>query len=483
MPVRSPQTGEDAGTAKLCDEGPVKTGARGFHCRDEAAIVRPQSVHMPFATNVPWLSRSFRCGLAGVLSGAMVLAPLPALAAPAAAPAAAAPAAAAPTAAAAPAAAPAPATPAGGVIGLMRFTGDPDQASSMRSSVEGELSGAGYTVKGVALDIEAASAKVKCKGNPDDCVGKVAEWLIKGAKGGTTYNYLVYGSYTVDPTKATRIVIYDVAKKAKVGERTATGTPTDLILPLALPRAVAATLRDYQSPPPPATEAETKALTELDEPAKTPEEMRAEAEAIRRAEEGVDTGITESLDTSGVKVDLKADFKAFCRTGPRKPRVNKDDPKDLRPACKLGPRFGYFQTRAWVALGLTAGALVATGIFYSLGLAARKPYKDAVSALDASGLDPTNPLTSDEYTALASDVAGKGFTMRRRFVGGDVALLTTVLLGAVLGIIIYQDRTDAKDFIRQEKSLKSISKLKPANFRGGPVIGTQMQGISFGFDF
>jgi len=429
---------------------------------------------MPFATPVPWLSRSFRCALAGVLSGAMVLAPLPALAGPAEAAA---------PAAAAPAAAPAPATPAGGVVGLMRFTGDADAASGMRSSVETELSGAGYTVKGVALDIEAASAKVKCKAAPDECVGKVAEWLIKGAKGGTTYNFLVYGFYTVDPTKTTRIVIYDVAKKQKVGERTATGTPTDLILPLALPRALAATLRDYQSPPAPITEAEQKALTELDEPGKTPEELRAEAEAIKRAEDAVDTGLTESLDTSGVKVDLKADFKAFCRTGPRKPKVNKDDPKDLRPACKLGPRFGYFQTRGWVALGLTAGALVASGVFYSLGLAARKPYKDSVAALDAAGLDPTDPTTSDQYTALASDVAGKGFTMRRRFIGGDVALLTTVLLGAVLGIIIYQDRSDAKEFIRQEKSLKSISRIKPKNFRGGPVIGTQMQGVSFGFDF
>ena len=27
-----------------------------------------------------------------------------------------------------------------------------------------------------------------------------------------------------------------------------------------------------------------------------------------------------------------------------------DDPKDLRPVCKRGPFFGYWQTRAWVAL-------------------------------------------------------------------------------------------------------------------------------------
>lgn len=421
---------------------------------------------MPSAT----LNRSrftlLRSALAGVLSGAIVLSPLPVLAAPAAAPA---------------SAAGTPAS-AGNVVGLMRFTGDAEAAGSMRSSVQTELENNGYTVKGVALDIEAASAKVKCKGSPDDCVGKVAEWLIKGAKGGTTYNFLVYGSYTTDPAKTSSLVVYDVAAKKKVGEKSAAGTSTDLILPLALPRAVAAMLKDAQSPPAPASEAELQAIAELDEPNKTPEEMAAEAEAIKRAQDAVDTGLSETVDTSGVTVDLKKDFKAFCRTGPRKPRVNKDDPKDLRPACKLGHRFGYFQTRAWVALGLTAGALVATGVFYSLGLAARKPYKDAVDRLDAAGLDPTDPLQSTEYTTYASDVAQTGYTMRRRFVGGDVALLTTVLLGAVLGIIIYQDRTDAKEFIKQEKSLKSISR-GPKNFRGGPVLGSTMQGVSFGFDF
>jgi hypothetical protein len=429
---------------------------------------------------------SLRGALTGVLSAAIALSPLPVLAADGptiglgmrlVAPAAP---------AAPPASTPAPAT-VGGVVGLMRFTGDPDAASGMRSSVQSELETAGYTVKGVALDIEAASAKVKCRGGPDDCVGKVAEWLIKGAKGGASYNFLVYGTWNTDPSKPSKLTVYDVAQKKKVAEITSAGTTDDLILPLALPRELAANLRDYQSPPAPATEAELKVIAELDEPSKTPEELRAEADAIKKAQDAVDSGMSEAIDTSGVSVDLKKDFKAFCRTGPRKPRVNKDDPKDLRPACKLGPRFGYFQTRGWVALGLTGGALVATGIFYSLGLAARGPYKDSVSKLEdamaGGGYDPLNPQDSEAYTELAADVAAKGNTMRRRFIGGDVALLTTVLLGAVLGIIIYQDRTDAKEFIRQEKSLKAISRLRPQNFRGAPMIGRSMQGVSFGFDF
>ena len=170
-----------------------------------AAIIRPEHCWcspLPVKVSAPLMSAltsrvfprlsSLRCTLVGALSGAIVLAPLPALAADGPsfgagalllAPAAAAPAAAAPAAA-----------PAGNVVGLMRFGGDPDAASTMRSQVQSDLEGAGYTVRGVALDIDAAAAKVKCRGGGDECAGKVADWLIKGgAKGGTTYNFLVYG--------------------------------------------------------------------------------------------------------------------------------------------------------------------------------------------------------------------------------------------------------------------------------------------------
>lgn len=378
--------------------------------------------------------------------------------------------------------APAPAgAPAGNSVGLMRLGGDPAAAESLRSQILTDLSGGGYTVKGVALDVDAAAAKVKCKGGADACIGKVAEWLIKGAKGGTTYDYLVYGTYSPDPAVPSTIVIYDVAKKAKVKQFNPAPTAEDLILPLVLPRAMVVTLNNYRTPAPPISEAEQKTIAELDEPAKTPEELRAEAEAIKRAEDSVTEGQGEMIDTSKVAVDLKRDFKDFCRNGPAKPRANKDEPKDLRPACKRGPFFGYWQTRGWVALGLTAGALLTTGIFYTLGLAARGPYKSKLADLEASGLDNTDPLMSGEYTAMAADVAAAGNSMRRRFIGGDVALLTTVLLAGVLGVIIYQDRTDAKEYIKTEKSLKAVSRIQ--NFRGGPILSRGMQGVGFGFNF
>lgn len=402
--------------------------------------------------------------LASALSVAIALSPLRAAAAP--------------LALVAPAPAAAPTAP--GSVGLMRFTGDPTAAENLRSQIQADVSQAGFTVKGVALDIDAAAGKVKCKGGPDACVGKVAEWLQKGAKAGTTYSYLIYGTVPAEPGAAGSVVIYDVAKQAKVKEFTPTAVPDDLIQSLALPRAMVAALQGYGQAAPAATPEEQKLIAELDEPAKTPEELRAEADAIRKAQEGIADGQGEMVDVD-VVVDLRKDFKDFCRTGPAKPRVNKDDPKDLRPVCKRGPVFGYWQTRAWVALGLTAGALVTAGIFYSLGLAARGPYKDSLAALNNSGLSNEVPTEAAMYTTLASDVADKGNTMRNRLIGGDVALLTTVLLAGVLGIIIYQDRTDAKEFIKTEKQLRAVSKIQ--NFRGGPILSTTVQGFGFGFNF
>lgn len=405
--------------------------------------------------------------ITGILSAALVLSPLPAAASSPAT-----------FGMFAPAAAPAT---AGNTVGLFRITGDAQLADQIRSQIQTDMSAAGYNVKGIALDIDAAGGKVKCKQGPDACIGKIVEWLNKGAaKSGAGYDYLIYGTVGTGGAPSS-IVIYDVAKKAKVKEFTPSPMPDDLILPLALPRAMVVTLDNYRTAPVPATPEEEKILAELDEPAKTPEELRAEADAIRAAQDKVSAGQGELIDTSNVQVDLKKDFKQFCRTGPAKPRVNKDDPKDLRPVCKRGPFFGYWQTRAWVALGLTAGALVTTGVFYSLGLAARGPYKSALADLKASGLDNTDPLQSDEYTAMASEVAEKGNTMRRRLIGGDVALLTTVLLAGVLGVIIYQDRTDAKDFIKTEKSLRAVSRIQ--NFRVSPMLSRHTQGVGLGFNF
>jgi len=406
--------------------------------------------------------------LSGALSLCIVATSLPALAASAA------------PAEGAPAAEPANAK----TIGLMRLSGDAAVASDVRSYVQADFEGAGFTVRGVALDIETAGQKAKCKTVDDACLGKIAKWLAKG-KSEIPYGYLVYGSAAAaDSGEMTKVTIFDLNKMAAVQEFNATFTSDDYILPIAFPKAMVRAVLEAKNPPPPLSPEEETILAELDEgKAKTPEELQAEAAEIAKAASAVDDMPMEAVDTSGIKVDLKKDHKEFCRNEPRKKRESRDEPPDLRPSCKAGPFWGYWQPRAWVALGLTGVGVLATGTLYGLGFAARGPYKDSVAALEASGLSNTRPLDGPEYTTLASDVAEKGNAMRGRFLGGDIALGASVLLAGVLGVIIYQDRSDAKKFIKQEKGLKAISKARIHDVKVSPMLGTTVQGAGFGFRF
>lgn len=403
--------------------------------------------------------------LCGALSLCLAATSLPALAAPAAE---------------TPAAEPANAK----TIGLMRFSGDAAIGSDVRSSVQSEFEGAGFTVRGVAMDIDTAGKKVKCKEVNDSCLEKIAKWLAKG-KSEVPYGYLVYGTAAPsDSGELTHVTVYDLNTKTTVKEFDASFTSDDYILPITLPRAMVRAVLEAKNPPPPLSAAEELALSEIDEgPAKTPEELQAEAAALVAASAAVDEMPTEAIDTSGVKVDLKKDFKAFCRNEPRKKRESRDEAPDLRPNCKSGPFWGYWQPRAWVALGLTATGVVATGALYTLGFVARGPYKDSVAMLEASGLSNTNPTDSADYTTMAGDVTTKGNTMRKRFLGGDIALGATVLLAGVLGVIVSQDRSDARKFIKTEKSLKAISKGRIQDFKVAPMIGTTVQGAGLGFHF
>ena len=58
-----------------------------------------------------------------------------------------------------------------------------------------------------------------------------------------------------------------------------------------------------------------------------------------------------------------------------------------------------------------------------------------------------------------------------------LAVLVPVGLG-VLAIIVYQDRTEAKGFIRQEKALAGLR-----NLQVGPVFAQGFKGAALGFRF
>ena len=375
----------------------------------------------------------------------------------------------------------------GRTVALLRFAGDP-RGEELRSDIQDQLQQAGFTTKGVALDIEAAAAKVKCKGEPtsDECLAALGKWLNANPK--TAADFIVFGEVAPEPPNATQIVTYDIAKAQRVDTIETAFREQDLILPIALPQEVATDLQNHIEPPPPATAEEQQIIAELDEPEKTPEELAEEKRAIEEAQaEAEQAQQDQVIDTGTIEVDLRDDFKDFCRTGKRKKRTKREDPKDLRPSCKLGPFWGYWQPRAWVALGLTAGAAIGTIAMYSAALAARGPYKDAVDDLDAYldmvGGDPSRDPTllqsgGQRYDALATKVSEEGATMRQRAIIGDALLGTTVLLGGVLAIIIYQDRRDAKAYIKQEKGLRAISDV-----RVGPIMTRETKGLGMSFRF
>lgn len=390
--------------------------------------------------------------------------------------------------AAAPAKAAAPTTD-GKTIGLMRFTGSPSAAPELRASLQPVFEEAGYTVKGVAIDLATAAKTVKCKGpaDGDECLAAIGKWVTANPK--TTADFLVFGSVGEAPANAVSLVIYDIAQAKRVETIDTAFNPGDLILPIVLPQTLVTALANHKTPPPGPTEEDLAAIAALDEPDKTPEEIAAEKEAIAQAEADAAAAQQDQvISTEGIEADLKGDFEAFCRKDgePKRKRKSKEEPKDLRPACKRGPFWGYWQPRAWVALGLTAGTGLGAAALYSLALAGRGPYNDAVDALDAynaqAGGDATkNPNFANvdgAYDALATEVSQTGALVRRRAIVGDVLLGTTVLLGGVLAIIIYQDRTDAKRFIKEEKSLKAISDV-----RVGPMLSRETQGVGVHFRF
>lgn len=389
------------------------------------------------------------------LAFGLLTAPLPAFAAP--------PPADAPAPEAAPATAPAA---VGGNIAMLKFSGDPVNSEGLRGRVSGAFEAAGYAPVNIKPTIEAAAEKNKCRNIDGACLEKIGPYLNKNAK--TAFDFFVYGD--IPASGPGKVVIYDIAKKKVVSEVVVNIVSDDYILPEVFGPAVARELVHYQAPPAPPTEADKAFLATLDEPEKTAEELAAETQALADAEEAARKRLRENLDVGEQAVDLRGDFKDYCRTGKRQDvEVQNldgtvDTQRDLSPVCKRGPVFGYFQPRAWVALTLTLGSAAAMGAMYGLAAAARGDWKAAKDDLDSSGLSATDPNNRCEggvcYEDLAGQVSEAGTQIRRRAIVGDVLLGSTVLLAGVFAIIVSQDRAAAKNFIREQKELKALSNLR-----------------------
>ncbi len=411
------------------------------------------------------------------LAFGLALAPLPAFAAP-------------PSDAAADAAAePAPPSdPAGvgGNVAMLKFTGDPVNSEGLRGKVSDSLAAAGYTTVGLKPTLDAAAEKNKCRKIDGACLEKIGPYLNKNAK--TAFDFFVYGD--IPASGPGKVVIYDIAKNKVVREIVVNVATDDYILAEVFGGAVARNLVEYQSPAAPASEEEKQILATLDEPLKTSEELAAEAKALTEAEEEARKNYKRNLDVGAQVVDLRADFKDYCRTGPRQDReVQQTDgsvekERDVSPACKRGPVFGYFQPRAWVALTLTIGSAAAMGLMYGLAASARSDWKSAKTELESSGLSATDPNNRCSggvcYEDLAGQVSEAGTQIKRRAIIGDVLLGSTVLLAGVFAIIVSQDRAVAKKYIGEQKELKALSDLRIGPWMGGAGTGA---GAAAGFKF
>lgn len=407
--------------------------------------------------------------LSVVLALGLAAAPVPTLAAP-------------PEAQPEPASEPAPV--AGGNVAILKFDGDDYKANDFRARVQSALAGQGYTANFIKRSIDEAAQKNKCKSVDAGCLEKIGAYLNKNSA--TAYDYFVWATVPVAGTAT--LAIYDVKGKKTVVDLSMITSPNDFILAEVVGAAVAQRLVDTQVAPSPATEEEQQMLAILDEPNETPEEIAAREAALVAAMDEAGQNFNAGVDLGEQAVDLKKDFKDFCREGKREDKevegddgeVNKE--RDLRPPCKRGPVFGYWQPRAWVALTLTLGSAATMGAMWGLAGAARSDWGKAKDELEASGLsatDPTNSCNADGvcYEDLAGAVSDATGQIRRRAIVGDVFLGATVLLTGVLAIIIYQDRQAAKGFLSREKELRALSNLRIA-----PVFG-ETNGAAVGFEF
>lgn len=417
----------------------------------------------------PSFARGGARALSLVLALGLAAAPLPTLAAP-------------PEGEAEPA--PAEAAPvASGNVAILKFDGDDFKANDFRARVQSSLASQGYTANFIKRSIDEAAEKNKCKSVDAGCLEKIGAYLNKNSS--TAYDYFVWATIPAEGTAT--LAIYDVKGKKTVVDLSMITSANDFILAEVVGAAVAQRLVDTQVPRSPATEEEQQMLATLDEPNETPEEIAAREAALVAAMDEAGQNFNAGVDLGEQNVDLKKDFKEFCREGKREDKeVEGDDgeitkERDLRPPCKRGPVFGYWQPRAWVALTLTLGSAATMGAMWGLAAAARSDWSKAKDELQASGLSATDPTNSCAdgvcYEDLAGAVSDATGQIRRRAIVGDVFLGATVLLTGVLAIIIYQDRQAAKGFISREKELRALSNLRIA-----PVFG-YTNGAAVGFEF
>lgn len=380
-------------------------------------------------------------------------------------------------------------------MAILRFTGDKEGAATLRSLAASDLEALGFTVGGIRVSIADAAKRNKCEPTEAECLTKVGAYVNKNAK--KPFNFYVFADVQAAGSMASpsRLVMFDIDKGALVSDIVATPTPNDQMLLNAMGTALRQSAQRYQSPLPELSAEERAKLDNPGDPEKTAEEAAEEERILAEAEK---TAAKEAKAEAVAKVDdidLKRDFKEFCRTGPRNDTEVRDIEgkvsieRDFSPVCKRGSFFGYWQPRSFALAAVSGvGLLTALGL-YGMSLAAKGKYNDAKDALTAKFGGELNAKAlvekqanlfngrvcdanknADCYLNLAGEVSETAHRVKRLAVYGDIALGVSVVLAGITALSVYQDRNDAKKYLRQKRALK-LTDLRVAPVFGGGVSG------------
>lgn len=386
-------------------------------------------------------------------------------------------------------------TTTGGRVAVLRFTGDKESADSLRGFVASELEGLGFTVGGIRVSMADAAKKNKCEITEADCLKRIGTYVNKNAK--QPFNFYVYAdTQAATPTAGqSRLMVFDIDKGAVVSEIVATPTPNDQMLLNAMVSAMRTDVARYQTPLPELSAEERAKLDNPGDPEKTAEEAAEEERILAESQKKAAADAKKVAVSKVDDINLKRDFKEFCRTGPRKDTEVRDiegkvtTERDYSPPCKRGPFFGYWQPRSYALAAATGVSLLASLGLYGMSIAARGKYNTAKSnfenkfGTDASAkklVDQQKDLfdgrvcnsakESDCYLNLAGEVSETGHRVRKFALYGDIALGVSVVLAGITALSVFQDRNDAKKYLRERRALK-LSNLRVAPIFGGGRSG------------
>lgn len=383
----------------------------------------------------------------------------------------------------------------GGRVAVLRFTGDKASADELRSFVASELEGLGFTVGGIRVSMADAAKKNKCEITEADCLKRIGAYVNKNAK--QPFNFYVYAdAQAATPTAGqSRLMFFDIDKGVVVSEIIATPTPNDQMLANAMVSAMRTDVARYQTPLPELSAEERAKLDNPGDPEKTVEEAAEEERILAESQKKAAADAKKQAVANVDDIDLKRDFKEFCRTGPRKDTEVRDiegkvtTERDYSPPCKRGPFFGYWQPRSYALAAATGIGLLASLGLYGMSMAARGKYNTAKSNFENrfgagesakelvdkqkdlfDGRVCNSAKEADCYLNLAGEVSETGHKVRQLALYGDIALGVSVVLAGITALSVFQDRNDAKKYLRERRALK-LSTLRVSPVFGGGLSG------------